>query len=287
MKRLFRTMTAAAVLFGVGTGVMTSEAEAAKHMSTSHITNVAHRGASGYAPEHTMLSYELGDVMHGDYVEIDLQMTKDGKLIAMHDETVNRTTNGSGRVKDLTLADIKKLDAGSWFNKQYPERARSVYVGLRVPTLSEIFKKLGPTKKYYIETKSPDVYPGMEEELLRLMNKYHISKETTLIQSFSKESLLKVKRLDPDVKLVQLLSYKKTAVMTDEQLAELKTYAMGIGPNFTYLTKEYVQKVRTAGLAIHPYTVNEVADMTRLIEWGVTGMFTNYPNRLHSVLQAN
>ena len=110
--------------------------------------------------------------MHGDYIELDLQMTKDGHLIAMHDEKVDRTTDGTGYVKDMTLAEIKKLDAGSWFNETYPQYAKPEYEGLQVPTLEEVFKEFGKNNSYYIETKSPEIYPGMEKELLRLVDKY-------------------------------------------------------------------------------------------------------------------
>ncbi len=82
---------------------------------SNHIKNIAHRGASGYAPEHTIAAYTLGQQLKGDFIEIDLQMTKDGHLVAMHDETVNRTTNGTGLVKEYTLEEIKQLNAGSFF----------------------------------------------------------------------------------------------------------------------------------------------------------------------------
>lgn len=261
-------------------GAITSANAAMGKQKPQKVTNVAHRGASGYAPEHTITSYKLGDKMDGDYIEIDLQMTKDGQLIAMHDETLDRTTNGTGFVKDYTLREIKKLDAGSWFNEKYPEYAREEYVGLQVPTLEEVFKKLGKHKKYYIETKSPDVYPGMEEELVRLINKYKINKKTLLLQSFSPDSLLKLHSLDPKLKLVQLISYKSKATITDEEIDYVKTYAVGIGPNHTYLNEAYVQKVVQNGLDIHPYTVNTKERMKTLIDWGVTGMFTNYPDVL-------
>ncbi|MED1097276.1 MULTISPECIES: glycerophosphodiester phosphodiesterase [Bacillus] len=247
------------------------------------IVNVSHRGASGYAPEHTLVSYEKGEKMHGDYIEVDLQMTKDGKLIAMHDETVDRTTNGTGRVKDYTLAQIKQLDTGSWFNEAYPQYANPDYEGLKVPTLEEVFQKFGKNAKYYIETKSPDVYPGMEKELLRLVNKYDINKDTLLVQSFSSLSLQKMQQLDPSVKLIQLLSYKSNAVITDAEIAAIKEYAVGVGPNHTYLNQEYVRKVVDSGLEIHPYTVNDKGRMQQLIDWGVTGMFTNFPDQLHEV----
>ncbi|MCK2005468.1 glycerophosphodiester phosphodiesterase [[Brevibacterium] frigoritolerans] len=253
------------------------------------IVNVAHRGASGYAPEHTIPAYQMGEQMKGDYIEIDLQMTKDGRLIAMHDEKVDRTTNGTGLVKDLTLTEIKKLDAGTWFNEKYPQLAKEGYEGLKVPTLEEVFKKFGKKANYYIETKSPDVYPGMEEELLQVLEDYKMvdSKGRTknvLIQSFSKESLTKVHDLNPKLPLVQLFSYKTQATISDEELESIKEYAVGVGPNFSKVDGQYVKMVRNHDLQFHPYTVNERADMKKALEWGATGLFTNYPDVFNEVL---
>ncbi|MCM3586684.1 glycerophosphodiester phosphodiesterase [Mesobacillus maritimus] len=247
------------------------------------IVNVSHRGASGLAPEHTLVAYKMGEKMHGDYIEVDLQMTKDGHLIAMHDERVDRTTDGTGLVKDMTLEEIKELDAGTWFNETYTQYANPNFEDLQVPTLEEVFQTFGKNKSYYIETKSPDVYPGMEEELLRLVNEYRIDKDKLLVQSFSKESLIKMNELDPTVKLVQLLSYRANAEISKEDINEIKEYAIGVGPNHTYLTEEYVQTIVSSGLELHPYTVNEKERMKQLIDWGVTGMFTNFPNLLHEV----
>ncbi|WP_057914909.1 glycerophosphodiester phosphodiesterase [Peribacillus muralis] len=254
------------------------------------IVNIAHRGASGYAPEHTIPAYQLGERMKGDYIEIDLQLTKDGRLIAMHDERVDRTTDGTGLVKDLTLTQIKKLDAGSWFNETYPQMAKQKYEGLAVPTLEEVFKEFGKQANYYIETKSPEVYPGMEEELLKVLKDYKMvdSKGRTknvLIQSFSRESLLKVHDLNPQLPLVQLFSYKNQASISDEELESIKQYAIGIGPNFNKVDKQYVKMVRNHDLQFHPYTVNERADMKKALEWGATGVFTNYPDLFNEVLR--
>lgn len=259
-------------------------------LNPNKILNVAHRGASGYAPEHTLLSYEEGEDLHGDYIEVDLQMTKDGVLIAMHDEKVDRTTNGTGYVKDMTLAEIKKLDAGSWFNEAYPEKAHPEFVGLKVPTLEEVFQEFGRGARYYIETKAPDVYPGMEEELLRVLNKYKMTGQNApsskvLVQSFSTESLLKMHELNPKVPLIQLISYSRPATITDEQIEDIKEYAIGVGPSYARIDEAYVDKIRDHDLLIHPYTVNAKADMERLLDWGVTGMFTNYPDLLNEVLK--
>lgn len=282
MKTKRKWMSALGALV-IGVGIMSGGGTGMAKEKHKDIVNVSHRGASGYAPEHTITSYKMGEEMHGDYIEVDLQMTKDGKLIAMHDEKVDRTTDGTGLVKDFTLDQIKQLDAGSWFNEKYPQYANPEYAGLKVPTLEEVFQEFGKNAKYYIETKSPEVYPGMEEELLRLVNEYDINKKTLLVQSFSPASLLKMNELDPSVKLVQLMSYKSNAIITDAEIAAIKKYAIGIGPNYTYLNQEYVQKVVNNDLEIHPYTVNDKETMKKLIDWGVTGMFTNFPDRLHEV----
>ncbi|WP_040852269.1 glycerophosphodiester phosphodiesterase [Planococcus antarcticus] len=264
----------------------TKEAE----INANRFLNIAHRGASGHAPEHTLVSYEISKGMHGDYIEVDLQMTKDGVLIAMHDEKVDRTTDGSGYVKDMTLAEIKRLDAGSWFNAAYPEKAGTEYEGLQVPTLEEVIETFGKGSRYYIETKAPDVYPGMEKELVRVLKKYKLSGQNAqsskvLIQSFSQESLLTMQSLDPAIPLVQLISYSKPAMISDVELSYIKGYAVGVGMSHTKIDRAYVEQVRNHGLLIHPYTVNERADMERLIDWGVTGMFTNYPDLLEAVLK--
>lgn len=259
-------------------------------LNPNKILNVSHRGASGHAPEHTLAAYELGEKMKGDYIEVDLQMTKDGVLIAMHDEKVDRTTDGSGFVKDMTLAEIKELDAGSWFNEAYPDKAQPEYVGLKVPTLEEVIEEFGRGSRYYIETKAPSVYPGMEEELLRVLEKHKLTGQNApsskvLVQSFSADSLLKMHELDAKVPLIQLISYSGPATISDEEVQAIKEYAIGVGASYTRIDKEYVEKIRANGLLIHPYTVNTKADMERLLDWGVTGMFTNFPDRLDEVLK--
>ena len=290
MNKLVKNVCLSAAIIGIGAStVQPALAQSGHHMNDNKILNIAHRGGSGYAPEHTLPSYELGDEMGGDYIELDLQMTEDGELIAMHDETLDRTTNGAGLVKDHTLEEIKKLDAGSWFNEMYPDRAKPEYNELRVQTLEEIIQHFGKNKHYYIETKSPEVYPGMEEKLLKILDEYNLTRQNgpsskVIIQSFSEASLQKVHDLNDDIPLVQLIDYKTDATITDEELDHYEEYADGLGMSYKKIDKEYVNKVREHGLLIHPYTVLEKEDMKRLIEWGVTGMFTNYPDRLDEVL---
>ncbi|PFO63805.1 glycerophosphodiester phosphodiesterase [Bacillus cereus] len=251
----------------------------------NHIKNIAHRGASAYAPEHTIAAYKLGQQLKGDYIEIDLQMTKDGHLVAMHDETVNRTTNGTGLVKEHTLEEIKKLNAGSFFNEKHPSLAKKDFEDAKVPTLEEIIETLGNGANYYIETKSPDEYAGMEEKLLEIIKHYEIS-DNVIIQSFSEESLQKIHSLDVTLPLVQLLPYKKAVQLTELEIKKYKTYCIGLGMNYKYIDSAYVKRIKKHGLEVHPFTVDNEKDMKKLLLWGVDGMFTNYPDRLHSLLQS-
>ena len=116
------------------------------------VLNIGHRGASGLAPEHTFPSYDLALKQGADYIEQDLQLTADGVLVILHDETLDRTARPTaesapgdctGPVKSKTLEQIKTCDVGSWFNEMYPERSRPEYVGLKIPTLEQVFKRYG------------------------------------------------------------------------------------------------------------------------------------------------
>ena len=122
--------------------------------------NIGHRGASGHAPEHTFPAYDLALADGADYIEQDLQLTKDGVLIVLHDATLDRTARGpqencTGPVIGKTLAQIRTCDAGTWFNERFPDRARPEYAGLVIPTLDEVFTRYGNRVRYYIETKNP------------------------------------------------------------------------------------------------------------------------------------
>lgn len=274
-------------------------APAEKGSEDAPVLNIGHRGASGYAPEHTIAAYDLAKKMGADYIEQDLQMTKDGVLVALHDETLDRTARPTaesgpgdctGLVSEKTLAQIKTCDVGSWFNEAYPQYASEEYVGLRIPTLEEVFQRYRKSVNYYIETKSPEAAPGMEEELLRLMDEYGLIKPAVekwqvLIQSFSPASLQKIHASNPSLPLIQLFSGRETSETIQARLDATATYAVGIGPSKNDVDRALVEAAHARCLDLHPYTVNEPAEMEKLISLGVDGMFTNFPDRLETVLE--
>jgi glycerophosphoryl diester phosphodiesterase len=262
------------------------------------VLNIGHRGASAYAPEHTLAAYDLALAQGADYIEIDLQMTSDGVLVALHDKTLNRTTDAPegvperycrGLVSKKTLEQIQMCDAGSWFSPEYADQ--------QIPTLEEIFayyKDEGTSVNYYIETKNPDAAPGMEEELVRLLEEYDLIKPAgepwqVLIQSFSAESLLKIHELESSLPLIQLY-WAGTSKAIQRDLETVSTYAVGIGPYKRDVDAALVAAAHELCLAVHPYTVNTVEEMEDLISLGVDGslsvdgMFTNNPDRLEAVL---
>jgi len=257
---------------------------------------IAHRGASAYAPEHTQAAYELAIKQGADYVEQDLQMTRDGVLICVHDAELSRTTNveevfpdravvrnadAKGPKKgwyavDFTLAEIKGLDAGSWFNAANPFAARKEYSGLAVPTLEEATAIIGNRARLYIEMKYVPFYESIGKDIVGTLARFlksHSLEPAALpahspdvlppvfVQSFSKASLLKLKELAPAYPRIQLLPMEdpgretQTATVTEELAHEVAAYAQGVGPAKEMLRSgNDVNTFHQAGLKIHPFT---------------------------------
>lgn len=258
------------------------------------VLNIGHRGASGYAPEHTIPAYDLALELGADYIEQDLQLTSDGVLVCLHDTTLDRTARGAtenctGPVSGKTLAQIKTCDVGSWFNEAHPDRARPEYVGLQIPTLDEVFRRYRRRVNYYIETKAPEAADRMEERLLGLMDEHKLRKPAArrwqvLIQSFSPASLQAIHALDPSLPLIQLVLGFAPSPMLEESLDAIGAYAVGVGPNSLFVNAALMTAARARCLDVHPYTVNQPAEMATLIAAGVNGMFTNVPDELDLVL---
>ncbi|MEI4771564.1 glycerophosphodiester phosphodiesterase family protein [Psychrobacillus sp. FJAT-51614] len=245
---------------------------------------IAHRGASAYTPEHTILAYEAAKEAAATYIEIDLQMTKDGVLVAMHDEKVDRTTDGTGFVKEYTLDELKQLNAGKWFNQTFPDLANKQFESLEVPTLEEIFLYFGDEVNYYIEMKSPGIYNAMEEKLLALLKQYNLIQVNeglprVIIESFNEDSLTKVYQLEPRLTLIKLYSFnEEEAALSVQEYNRLRSYASGIGVNLNSVTTDFIQEVQQNGLQIHLYTIENEVEMKKALNLKSNGIFINNPD---------
>lgn len=254
---------------------------------------IAHRGASGLAPEHTLAAYDLAIELGADTIEQDLQLTRDDVLVILHDETLDRTARGpaancTGPVREKTLAELQTCDFGAWFDDRNPEPDVR-YAGQGIVTLDALLQRYGKRVRYYIETKHPEHAPGMEEALLSLLATHRLlpiqgKQSRVIIQSFSSESLRRVRSLQPDLPLVQLLDDDLVAPF-DEEFGTIAEYAVGIGPDRSQVDAAFMAAARRHGLLVHPYTVNETAEMVRLLEFGVDGLFTDRPDRLVELLR--
>ena len=254
---------------------------------------IGHRGASGTAPEHTIAAYDRAIALGADYIEQDLQMTRDSVLVIMHDPTLDRTMRGApdnckGRVIEKTLAQIKQCDAGLWFNERYPQLAKREFVGQRVLTLEELFQRYGDSMNYYIETKNPGDAPGMERRMIALIRQYKLGptnapRGRVVIQSFSEPSLRFVHGLAPKLPLMQLIEKRPDADL-DAAFARISDYAEGLGPDKRLIDAEWMKAAHAHCLSVHPYTVNETEEMRRLLALGVDGMFTNFADRMRALV---
>lgn len=236
---------------------------------------IAHRGASAYAPENTTASFKKALEMGANGIELDVHISKDDHLIVMHDERVDRTTNGTGFIKDLTLSELKNLDAGSWFD--------NAYIGEQIPTLEEVLDLIKDKNLFLnIELKSgPILYEGIERRVIDLITKYNM-KENVIISSFNHYSLLTVKEIDPSVKTGVL--YMAGLVKPWEYAKKLNADA--IHPLFYNIVPLVVIGCSNNKIQINPFTVNEEAHILGVAKAGVSGIITNYPDRARRIIDA-
>lgn len=297
---------------------------------------IAHRGASAYAPEHTLAAYLLAIEQGADFVEQDLQLTSDDVLICLHDADLARTTNVAsvfpdrattrdieGRRRrgwfaiDFSLAEIKRLDAGSWFNRSNPFAARPEYAAEKVPTLEEAIQAIRGQSGLYIELKQFEFYESLGRDLAKRVSRTLAAagfegptkRDRVFIQSFSKACLLRLRASAPSYRRVQLLPMSDPASaggsgsVSRELAREIATYAHGVGPSKDLIaSRKDVEEFHRAGLVVHPYTFrgsttavlrarldqaegngltlreNLLAEMLRFIRFGVDGGFTDYPD---------
>lgn len=235
----------------------------------------AHRGYSGKYPENTMLAFEGALKLSVNGIELDVHKTKDGKLAAIHDESIDRTFLGNGLVKDYDLRDLKKLENR---DEKFRENIDSI-----IGTLEEVILLVSFKDDFVlnIELKTDVIhYNGIEEDVLEMLDSYDMI-ENTIISSFNHESLKICKKINKNI---------KTAVLYSEPIEDIVNYAKelevyAIHPDYKLVDKSLIKKCHENNILVNAYTVNEKEDIERLIEEGIDGIITDYPNIALEILK--
>jgi glycerophosphoryl diester phosphodiesterase len=248
---------------------------------------IAHRGFSGKYPENTMLSFEKADELPIDALELDIHASKDGKLVVIHDPTLDRTTNMSGRIVDYSAEELRRADAGYHFdpenNGTFPFRGQ----GIKIPFLEELFKRF-PDRKFVVEIKQ--TMPAIEELLIALIRKYDME-EKVIVASEHYDPLARVRTTDSA--LATNLSAIEARTFYTLFRVKLSAFYKSSGDALQIpdeykgekvVTPGLVKAVHKKGLILHIWTVNDPQEMKQLIDYGVDGIITDYPDRLVEVI---
>lgn len=227
---------------------------------------IAHRGASGYSPENTLASFQMALDQGVDGIELDVRFTKDRVLVVCHDATIRRTSNGKGYVQDYTLEEIRKFDFGSWYGPEF--------AGEKIPTLEETFEFLqNEDILLNVEIKNgPVLDEGMEEELLRLIEKYQFN-DRILVTAFNHLSLQKVHELDPNIKIGFILHTNLIDPFDYIARSGIKPYT--IHPNYQYITQDMIDEAHRRQIKVIACTVDHKTFGEKFAEMGVDYLLTN------------
>jgi glycerophosphoryl diester phosphodiesterase len=238
--------------------------------SLPHPVIFAHRGASAHAPENTLAAFELALAQQADAIELDVKLSSDGQVVVHHDTTMERTTNGHGRLKDLKLTELRSLDAGSSFSEKFR--------GEKIPTLDEVFEMVGKRTIINVELTNYST-PGddLVETVCRLVKKHKMQKHV-LFSSFFASNLAKARSYLPDVPL-GLLAYPGLLGTWARSFGFVFGKYQALHPFVKDMTQQQGARVHRLHRRVHVWTVNDEQDMRRLFGWRVDGIFTDDPER--------
>lgn len=234
--------------------------------------NIAHRGASAQAPENTMAAFEKAIELGADVIELDLHVSCDGDLVVIHDETLDRTTDGQGPVHVRSLQELKRLDAGRWFGEGF--------AGQRIPTLVEVLDRFAGKVPLALEVKAGSAFfHGIEERVVSVLRERQVMSQVA-VASFDHHALLRLKELEPCLRTAALLVGRPVSMSA--LAGPSKADAMAL--EFSLVTKTEVDACRAAGLQCVVWVVNEPAQMRYFIDLGVDGIITDRPDLLRHAL---
>ena len=242
------------------------EARPFNYKEMEGMISIAHRGASNLAPENTLASFQKALELGADFLECDVHLSKDGELVIMHDDKVDRTTNGSGYVKDYTLSELKKLDAGGKFH--------SSFAGEQVITLNELFDEFYGKAGLLIEIKKPAKYPGIEEKVVALLSEYK-DLNGIIVQSFDIESMRKINKLLPELE-VALLMKPSIQHLSSQKLSDLTSFATYINFNVSYVNKRVIEQIHNQGGKVLVWSTKNQAWIDKAYQYDVDGIITDF-----------
>jgi glycerophosphoryl diester phosphodiesterase len=233
-----------------------------------------HRGARAYAPMNTIPSFELALAQGADGVELDVRLTRDGAMIIMHDDRVDTTTDGTGYVHEMTLAEIQALDAGSWFNDSFQ--------GVRVPTLDEVFDAIGSRTRINVEIKAESVRSGgLEAKVADAIRRHNLA-ERVLISSFNPVTLRRFRHIMPEVP-IGFLHSAESPFFLPQLMIGLSHEARN--PHYPLIDARYMAWAKRQGYRVNTWTVNDAATAVQLGALGVDCIITDNPDILIAALR--
>ncbi|MBX8636016.1 MAG: glycerophosphodiester phosphodiesterase [Thermoplasmata archaeon] len=236
---------------------------------------IGHRGAAGHAPENTLSSFSLAIEMGADAVEFDIHQTADNRIVVIHDEALDRTTDGEGMVMSTTLGDIKKLDAGSWFGEKFS--------GERIPTLEETLTHICGGAIALVEVKhGTDFYPHIEENIIKTVSGKKEWLRKAIFISFDPSVIAKLKELNREI-TVGLL----TLDPPEEYLEIAKEFgASALFPRWEKMKPDSVKLVHEEGCTVHPWVMDKEEDINRVLEMRPDSLSSNFPDRLLTAVRS-
>lgn len=238
----------------------------------SNFINYAHRGASAYAPENTMSSFIKGVELGANGIELDLQKTKDNKIVIFHDDYIDNKSNGSGRIEDYTYDDLYKFDFGSWFDKKFN--------GEHIVLFEDFAKKfLNKDLTFAIELK----VEGIEKETLEIINKYK-KHDNIYITSFLYEALQNIRNIDNKIKLSWLINEEINNNNIDKLL---KINGNQICPEACLVTEEGIKLAKKNNLGVRLWGISTEEIMKKVCNLDIEGMTVNFPDKLTKLLKNN
>jgi glycerophosphoryl diester phosphodiesterase len=235
---------------------------------------IAHRGAAGWAPENTLAAVEKALEIGVDLVEIDLRLSADGHAAVIHDRTVDRTTNGTGIVETLTRDELQKLDAGSWFGQEFE--------GERIPFFEDVLDLVGRRALVLVEAKTDEA-----AECAATIIRTRRAQSRVIMQSFSATAIRTVNRLDRRIPTAFLMMGTEAALRRKTGVVKrvLKLGANALSLRYSAAQPELVEIFLKRAMGVWVWTVDDEADMRAMVEMGVGGIITNWPDRLNKVLE--